>query len=149
MTAVGFTADLPRRRFTVDEVHRMLEDGILHEDEPVELLDGELVVVSPQGPAHASLLAGLNPRLAQAYAGPAHVRAHLPLDLRPYNLPEPDLAVISGDPQDYRDHHPRAGEVWLVVEIARTSQELDRKKAIIYAAAGIPVYWLIDLAQRH
>jgi Uma2 family endonuclease len=145
MTAT-LAADLPRRRFTVDEVLRMLQDGILHDDEPVELLDGELVVVSPQGPAHAALLADLAQRLGEVYVGSGHVRPQLPLDLRPYNLPEPDLTVVAGSARDYIDHHPAAPDVWLVVEIARTSHDLDRKKASIYGAAGIPIYWLIDLS---
>src|SRR5262249_47314064 len=77
----------------------------------------------------------------------AHVRAQLPLDARPYSLPEPDLAVVRGEPRDYRDRHPTGPDTLLAVEIARTSQALDRRKAGIYAAAGVPVYWLIDLAR--
>ena len=148
MSAGAFATDFPRRRFTVDEVNRMVEDGILDEDEPVELLDGELVVVSPQGPPHAALLAELHLRLTDAYRGMAHVRAQLPLDARPYSLPEPDLAVVRGLARDFRDRHPNGGDVFLAVEIARTSYAIDRKKASLYGAGGVPVYWLVDLANR-
>jgi Uma2 family endonuclease len=123
----------------------MVDGGILREDEPLELIDGELVVVSPQGPAHAARVAYLTHRLQDVYRQRAHVRAQLPVDLRPHNLPEPDLAIVAGDPRAYRQRHPGQLDVWLAVEVARTSQALDRRKIAIYGAAGIPVYWLIDL----
>jgi Uma2 family endonuclease len=139
-------ADLPRRRFTVDEVQRMVH-GILHEDERLELLEGDLVVGSPQGPAEAAYLNELHARIAAAYQGVGHVRNQSPLDLRPHNLPEPDLAVVRGSARDYRERHPGGRDTLLVIEIAQTSQDLDRRKAAIYAAAGVPTYWLIDLPQ--
>lgn len=148
MTTEGLAADVQRRRFTVDEVNRMVEEGILGEDEPVELLDGELVIVSPQDPRHAACLLVLTDLLAEAYRGIAHVRPQVPLDARPNSLPEPDLAVVRGKPTDYADRHPNGREALLVVEIARTSKQLDRRKARIYAGAGVPVYWLVDLAAR-
>jgi len=129
----------------------MVEDGILHEDEALELLDGELVIVSPQGPAHAAHLAELQQRLADAYRGAAvatHLRSQLPIEARPTDLPEPDLAVVRGNPRDYLDRHPVGRDALLVVEIARTSHDLDRRKASIYSRAGVPVYWLVDLVQH-
>jgi Uma2 family endonuclease len=146
--SAGTVSTLPRRRFTVDEVSRMVQDGILHEDERLELLDGDLVLVSPQGPRHAAQVAELLARLAAAYSGKAHVRPQLPLDLRPYNLPEPDVAVVPGAPRDYRDRHPSGRDAWLVVEIAQTSHDVDRRKAAIYAAGGVEAYWLLDLPQQ-
>jgi Uma2 family endonuclease len=140
--------DLPRRRFTVDEVTRMVEQGILGDDERVELLDGELVVVSPQGPEHAARVAALVQRLADAYRGLAHVRPQVPLHAGTHSLPEPDLAVVKGQPLDYLDHHPVGAESLLIIEIARTSQAIDHRKARIYAAARGPVYWIVDLAAR-
>ena len=148
MTIEGLGADVQRRRFTVDEVNRMVEEGILGEDEPVELLEGELVIVSPQDPRHAACLVTLTERLAEAYRGVAHVRPQVPLDARPHSLPEPDLAVVKGRPGDYSDRHPSGGDALLVIEIARTSRPIDRRKAGIYAGAGVPVYWLVDLAAR-
>ncbi len=148
MRAGSLVADLPRRRFTVDEVYRMVEDGILDEDERVELLDGELVVVSPQGPPHGASVAELTRRLIHAYGRACHVRVQMPLYATPYNLPEPDLAVVIGRPRDYRDRHPGGSDVRLVVEAARTSLALDRRKTAVYAAAGVPVCWLIDLRAK-
>jgi len=126
----------------------MAEQGILGEDEPVELLDGELLIVSPQGPRHAATVVALARRLTDLYRVDAHVRPQVPLTASPDSLPEPDLAVVRGQPLDYQDRHPVGIETLLVVEIARTSQAVDRRKARIYAAAGVPVYWLVDLTER-
>lgn len=146
----GSQTDPPRRRFTVDEVSRMVEQGILGEDEPVELLEGELLLVSPPDPEHAATIAALARSLSDAYQEKAHVRPQVPLDARPYSLPEPDVAVVEGQPRDYRKRHPRGAEALLVIEVARTRQAraIGRRKTRIYAAAGVRVYWLIDLAER-
>jgi Uma2 family endonuclease len=148
MTTEDLEASVRRRLFTVDEVNRMAELGILGEDEPLELLDGELVIVSPQNPRHAACLAALTERLVEAYRGVAHVRPQVPLDARPHSLPEPDLAVVKGRPSDYSERHPGGREALLVIEIARTSHQLDQRKVRIYAGAGVPIYWLVDLAAR-
>jgi Uma2 family endonuclease len=76
------------------------------------------------------------------------VRPQLPLNATPDSLPEPDLVVVKGQPLDYQHRHPVGVETLLVVEVARTSQAVDRRKAEIYAAAGVPVYWLVDLTER-
>ena len=104
--------------------------------------------MSPQGSRHAARLAELDRCLGDAYRAIAHVRAQLPLDARPYSLPEPDLAVVRGGARDYRDRHPTGGDTLLAIEIASTSQAIDRKKASLYGSAGVPVYWLVDIANR-
>jgi Uma2 family endonuclease len=148
MTADAPATDFPRRRFTVDEVNRMAAQGILGEDEPVELLDGELLIVSPQDPRHGATVAALARRLTDLYRVDAHLRPQLPLNAAPDSLPEPDLAVVKGQPLDYQHRHPVGVETLLVVEVARASQAVDRRKAQIYAAAGVPIYWLVDLTER-
>ena len=126
----------------------MAAQGILGEDEPVELLEGELLIVSPQDPRHAAAVAALARRLTDLYRVDAHLRPQLPLDATPDSLPEPDLAVVKGQPLDYQHRHPVGVEALLVVELARTSQAVDRRKARVYAAAGVPIYWLVDLTER-
>lgn len=148
MTSEISRLDFPRRLFTVDEVSQMVEKGILREGERVELLDGDLLVVSPQGPAHSARLAALAHTLTRVYGDVAHPRTQMPLDARPYNLPEPDLAVVRGQPLDYQHRHPVGADTLLLIEVANTSQALDRRKIQIYAAAGVPVYWLVDLVAR-
>ena len=126
----------------------MAAQGIIGEDESIELIDGELLIVSPQDPRHAATVVALARRLTDLYRVDAHVRPQVPLNATPDSLPEPDLAVVKGQPLDFQHRHPVGSETLLVVEVARTSQAIDRRKARIYAAAGVPVYWLVDLAER-
>lgn len=135
----------PRHAFTVDEVLRMVESGILDEDAHVELLEGDLVEVSPQGPEHAARHTTLRDLLTREYAGVGHVRDQCPLVASKISLPEPDLAVIRGSSRDYVVRHPTGADAIVVIEVAVTSQRLDRRKIGIYAAAGVAEYWLVDL----
>ena len=87
-------------------------------------------------------------RLHGAYVGRAHVREGKPLAAGTHSLPEPDIAVVRGDVGAYAERHPTGADALLVVELAWFSQEEDRRKAHVYAAAGVFVYWLVDLAAR-
>ena len=122
--------------------------GLLREDEPLELLDGELIVVSPQGPLHASLLGSIADKLRAAYPDGCHVREDKPLVAGPTGLPEPDVAVVHGGLLAYLEAHPSGTDAVLVVEVAVSSKLLDRSKATDYARAGAPVYWLVDVEGR-
>ncbi len=126
----------------------MVELGILRDDEPLELIDGELVIVSPQGPAHLAVTAGLRRMLEGAY-GPRHLGiTHSPLLAGDGSLPEPDVMIVRGDHHAFVRRLPTGSDAVLVVEIAQTSQAADRRKAEIYARAGVAVYWLLDLVAR-
>ncbi len=142
------TADTPRRRFTADEVLRMVEAGILHEDEPVELIDGELYAVSPQGRTHSFLAVRVHRRLERAFGDDFYVQDHSPVAGGRHSLPEPDVAVIRGAPEDLLDRHPGCDEVALIVELSVTTQAYDRFKAGVYARAGFPIYWQLDVPAR-
>jgi Uma2 family endonuclease len=137
-----------RHAFTVDELERMVATGVLAADAHVELLEGDLVEMSPQGPEHAARHTGLRDRLIAAYAELGHVRDQCPLFAGPLSLPEPDLAVVLGPALDYIDAHPHGTDTLLVIEVAVSSQRLDRAKAITYACAGVPAYWVVDLVAR-
>jgi Uma2 family endonuclease len=126
----------------------MVDAGILREDEPIELVEGELVVVPPQGPSHAAVVADLDARFQKIYSQGFHVRVQLPVAGTIDSLPEPDFAIVRGAPRDYGDRHPTGADTVLVIEVARTSQAFDRKKAATYARAGVPTYWLVDLVAR-
>lgn len=139
---------LERHHFTAADLARMVDAGILAEGSPIELIDGELIKVSPQGPPHIVAIQILAELLRKAYDGVAHVRTQGPILAAPDSQPEPDLAVARGAVRDYAARHPTGAELELVVEIAQTSQLLDHAKASIYAKAGVPVYWLVDLAAR-
>jgi Uma2 family endonuclease len=133
------TAPLPIHRLDIETYGQMVDCGAL-EDQPVELLDGLLVeVVTPQGAGHASVIARLTRHLARAEAW---LLVQLPLEIPPDSVPEPDLALIEEEPA--RGHHPRTA--LLVVEVSSSSPRIDREvKARLYARAGVPTYWLVDL----
>ncbi len=125
-----------QRRITLDEYHRMAEAGILGEDEHVELIDGMLVAMTPQGRAHARVIQRLTRLLVRALGDDLEVLPQLPLTLPDDSEPEPDLAVVRAEDAQSGEHHPRTA--LLVVEVAGDSLRLDRgSKAALYARAGI------------
>ena len=135
-----------RRRFSVDEYERMLEIGILHEDEHIELLAGEIFEMSPIGSRHAARLSSLATWLTVRLAGRALVRVQCPIRLPTGSAPEPDLALVRPRDDDYETAHPGPEDVLLVVEVADTSLAYDRDlKLPRYAEAGIPEAWILDL----
>jgi Uma2 family endonuclease len=130
-----------RRRFTVAEYHRMIDAGILGEDEHVELLEGEILEMSPQEKPHARALSKLNGRFGRFLTSAHAIRIQLPLTLAD-SEPEPDLAIVREDDEAAASRHPSTA--LLVVEIANTSVRYDLNvKARLYAQASIPEYWLI------
>jgi Uma2 family endonuclease len=121
----------------------LVDHGLFGEDERIQLLDGELVVLAPQKSPHAGVVESLNERLMPALAGIARVRVQLPLAAGEHSEPEPDIAVVPAD--EPRDRHPQRAR--LVIEVAHETLRLDLvRKARIYAAAGVPLYWVIDVA---
>jgi Uma2 family endonuclease len=132
-----------RRLFTVDEYMRMGEVGILGEDERIELIRGEILTMSPIGTRHAAFVDRFTRRLVMALGERAWVRVQGPVRLFADTMPEPDLAVLR--PRDYRQAHPTPEDVLLVIEVAETSLAYHRgSKAVLYAEAGIPEYWVAD-----
>ncbi len=125
----------------------MVESGVLAADAPYELIDGELVEMSPQGPLHAILVTRIRRRLEAAYPG-LHVREEKPIATDEFGLPEPDVAVVRGADTDFLERHPDGHDLRLAVEVAVTSGAVDQAKALPYARAGIAVYWLVDVRER-
>jgi Uma2 family endonuclease len=137
------------RLWTVDEYHQMIETGILDEDDRVELLEGEIIEMSPQIPLHAATTHSASDYLRNLLAGRVAIRIQSPITLRPNSEPEPDIAIVSIDPGRYFDHHPTPDEIFLVVEVANTTLRKDRgQKVRVYAHANIPEYWILDVYER-
>jgi Uma2 family endonuclease len=137
---------VPRRRLTVADYHRLAEAGILGEDERVELLEGQLVDMSPIGPRHALAVDALNELLVPAVAGQAMVRIQNPITLDSGSEPQPDVTVVRRPWSGHPGTHPGPGDVLLLIEVADTSLELDLgAKREIYARAGIKEFWIVDL----
>jgi Uma2 family endonuclease len=126
----------------------MSEAGVF-EGRRVELLEGEVIEMTPQGSRHASAVASIVTVLVRALSPSFSIRPQLPLALDDRSEPEPDVAVCRPDPRNYADAHPCPAHVVLLVEVADTSLPYDRdRKAAVYARAGIPALWIVDLRER-
>jgi Uma2 family endonuclease len=140
-------AGVQPRRWTREEYHRLAELGILGPEERVELIDGEIVVVPPQGSPHYTAIRATEEALRAAFGPGYDVRVQGPLALEERSEPEPDVAVVRGTFRDYEREHPASAV--LVVEVADTTARYDReRKGRLYARAGIPEYWLLNLPRR-
>ena len=132
------------RRWTRKEYRKLDELGILPEDEPVELLDGHLIVAEPKGRPHVTVVALTAEALRRAFGEGWVVYVQDPIALDDVSEPEPDVAVVAGGLLDHLDDHPARPA--LVVEVAMTSLYLDRAhKGSAYARAGLPDYWIVNL----
>lgn len=137
---------VPRHRLTVNEYHRLGEAGVLAEADRVELLEGQLVDMSPIGPRHALAVDALNEMLVTAVAGRAAVRVQNPIELDDRSESNPDIALVRRPWQGHPAAHPRPIDIFLLVEVADTSLETDRgAKLELYARAGIREFWIVDL----
>jgi Uma2 family endonuclease len=140
------SAELKRRRFTVDEYHRMGEVGILTRQDRVELIDGEIVEMTPIGASHARCVMYLNDVFVRRLQGRALVSPQGPLRLSQWSEPEPDLALLRVPLERYAKRIPATTDALLVVEATDTSQYRDRVvKLPRYSAAGVPEVWIVDL----
>lgn len=127
----------------------MIEVGILQEDDPVELLDGKIVDMSPKGSKHAACLRKMMSWMPAIVGEKAQIQAQDPISIPDHSEPEPDLALVAPRADFYAARHPLPQEVYLIIEIADSSLEIDRTiKAALYAQAGIQNYWLINLVDN-
>ena len=141
---------------TVDQYHQMIRTGIVREGDAIELIDGLLVRkdrssrgenIMSHGPRHALLVVRLTRLFAKwCESHGHHLRIQLPVVLNDINAPEPDVALIRGSEDDYAERHPEPTDVTLAIEVADSSVSTDRStKQRLYATAGIPRYWLINI----
>ncbi len=135
------------RRFTRREYDRLIDIGLLREDDPVELVEGRLLVAEPQRGPHARAIELAADALREAFGAGWRIRVQLPLALGAASEPEPDVAVVRGTLRDAPPGHPTTAA--LVLEIADSSLYLDRGlKARSYARAAIADYWIVNLVDR-
>ncbi len=145
----GLLADNPwvtRRKITVHEYHEMGRAGILHEDDRIELIEGELVAMAPIGSEHTGTTIWLTQALVRAIGdrGVVLVQGSIRLDDR--NEPQPDFSILRPRTDFYRTSHAAPADVFFLVEIANSSLRFDRSiKRPLYARAGIPEYWIVNL----
>ena len=140
--------ELPRHLWTVDEYHRMGEVGLLDADARVELLEGEIVEMAPIGDAHAAISNRLNRLLVLAVGERGIVAVGNPVRLSLHSEPQPDFSVLRPR-ADYQTRGPRPEDVILAVEVSDTTLRRDRQvKLAMYASAGIPEFWIVNLEIR-
>ena len=134
-----------RRRFTREEYHRMAEVGILKPTDRVELIRGEIVEMSPPGRRHIAFVINLTRLLVLRLGDRAVVSVQNPVALTEDTEPQPDLAICRNRVVPYKEREPYGEDVVLLIEVADTSLRYDRStKLRLYAAAGVPEYWLVD-----
>ncbi len=134
------------RKFTVEEYYKLAEVGILSEDDPVELIEGEIVMKSPISSRHAACVDRLTRLFSLKVEDRAIVRVQNPVHLSRHSEPEPDISLLKPRDDFYSSKHPTPEDVLLIVEVAETSLQYGRDvKLPLYARHGIPEVWLIDL----
>lgn len=135
-----------RKRFTVEQYHQMIESRILTEDDRVELIQGEILQMSPVGRRHAACVDRLVEFLILQLASQAIVRVQSPIQLNDNSEPQPDLALLRRRTDFYQQGHPTPIDIFLIIEVSDSTIDYDREvKVPVYAQNGILEVWLIDL----
>ncbi len=140
---------LLRRKFTVSEYQRMVDSGILTENDRVELIRGEIIEMSPIGRRHAACVNRLVRLFTQRLGDRAIVSPQNPVELDDTSQPQPDVALLQPRPDFYELRHPQASDIFLLVEVADTTVEADREiKIPLYAQDSISEAWLVNINQQ-
>ncbi|MBE9039230.1 Uma2 family endonuclease [Oscillatoriales cyanobacterium LEGE 11467] len=138
-----------KRKFTIEEYHRLTEIGFFHEDDRIELIDGEIIEMVSKGVAHVFCCQKLIKNLVQLIGDEAILRCQDPIILLNNSEPEPDFTIARNCDDSYLSHHPYPEDIILVIEIADSSLDYDRQvKLPLYAEAGIAEYWIVNLFDR-
>jgi Uma2 family endonuclease len=144
MTFQTPTAAEPQaKRWTREEFYELAEQGYFR-GKRVQLIDGEIFEMAPQGHPHSKAITLLNRWATTHFPSPALVRIQMPLNAAAQSDPEPDVAIVP-DPSWASSDHPESAV--LVIEVADSSLRLDRRKAAIYASCGVPEYWIVNLPE--
>jgi Uma2 family endonuclease len=136
-------------RLNVDQYDAMVAAGILTKRDRLELIEGVLVAKMPKGPRHSAITGQLGDRLRSLLPSGWHIRQEQPVRIPDHDEPEPDLAVARGTFLDYEARHPGPRDIALLAEVAESTLADDRTvMSRVYARAGIPVYWIVNLKGR-
>ena len=135
-----------RRAFSVSDYYRLAEIGVLKEDDRVELIEGDIFEMSPIGKRHAGCVLKISTQLSRRLGDSALVNVQNPVRLNDFSEPQPDVAVLKPRADFYAEAHPTPDDVLVVVEVADATVRFDRGvKVPLYARAGVPEVWLVDL----
>lgn len=140
------TVQLLRRKFTVQQYHKMIESGILTEDDRVQLIRGEIIEMSPIGTKHAACVKCLNKLLSSKLGDRVLIAIQDPVELDEHSEPQPDVALLKPRDDFYATAHPQPQDIFLLIEVADSTILYDREEKIpLYAQANITVVWLVDI----
>lgn len=143
------SVQIARRFFTVAEYEHMGRAGIFSADDRVELIEGEVVEMSPIGERHAACVDALSELLREKLLRSVTIRVQNPIRLNDFSEPQPDVTVLKRRDDFYRDAHPTPADVLLLIEVSDTTIEYDRQvKVPLYARAGVPEVWVVNLADE-
>lgn len=143
------TTDVARRLFTVEEYHRMAETGILHEDDRIELIHGEIIRMSPIGNFHAAIVSRINMLLVPRLALETIISVQNPVKIDDHSEPEPDIMVLPFRDDYYAESGVTPQDVLLLIEVSDSTPRYDRNtKLPLYATAGIPEVWIVDVNKQ-
>ncbi|HEV2763107.1 MAG TPA: Uma2 family endonuclease [Pyrinomonadaceae bacterium] len=138
-----------RRAFNVSEYYRLGEIGVLKEDDRVELIEGDIFEMSPIGKRHAACVLKISTHLSRRIGDSALVSVQNPVRLDDLSEPVPDVAVLRPRADFYAEAHPTPEDVLLVIEVSDTTVRFDRNKKVpLYARAGVPEAWLVNLSKN-
>jgi Uma2 family endonuclease len=137
------------RPITINEYHRMIETGIIHEGERIELISGQIFNMAAKGTRHVVATTRLLRELLALIRQTAIVRCQDPITMPDNSEPEPDIVIARWRDDEYLDSHPMPADIILVIEVADSTLGFDRNtKAPLYAAAGISEYWIVNLVDN-
>ena len=143
------SAALDKYSFTAEEFERMGEAGILRQDARLELIEGEIIEMSPIGNAHAARVKFLNRLLNRLFGSILIIGVQDPVRLSDFSEPQPDISLLRWRDDDYGEKHPTPADVLLVIEVADTTVVKDRTiKIPLYARAGIAEAWLVNIPEE-
>jgi Uma2 family endonuclease len=138
-----------RKRFTTQDYEQIIAAGVIAEDDRVELLEGEIVEMSPIGPSHSSCVVRLTRLLYKLESPRIIIRVQDPIHLGEYSQPQPDISIVQWRDDCYANGHPEPEDILLLIEVAESSYSYDRDmKLPLYARAGIPEVWIVALLQQ-
>lgn len=140
------SVEVRRRRFTVHDYHAMADAGILHPDDRVELIDGEIIEMAAMGSPHAESVDRLTELLVPQVLGKARVRVQSSVRLSDLSEPQPDVSLLRSRDGGYGDGHPGPPDTLLIIEVSHTTLGYDRGvKLPLYATTRIPEVWIVDV----
>ena len=141
--------EVAKRLIDVQEYYKMAEVGILKPNDRVELINGEIIEMSPVGSKHASIVKRLGRMLNLMAKNSVTIGIQDPVRLGKNDEPEPDISVLKYRRDDYSESHPTSGDILILIEVSDSTYEYDKeKKSVLYAKNSIPEYWIFDVKRK-